>query len=158
MKCMKTGARQPSRQNASVAFTLVEVVMSIAILALVMAGLIYGYVQTNYRAEWSSMSLAAQSLASKSVEQALAAKWDIHSGASGTGPGTSDELPPTNYIQTNTMLIPGSGQAIVVTNYVSITQPYTNPPVRQIRADCVWSFQGGGNWFSNTVVTWRGAY
>jgi len=155
---MKTCSQQPRWRNATVAFTLVEVVMSIAILALVMAGLIYGYVQTNYRAEWSSMSLAAQSLASKAVEQALAAKWDIHSGNSGTGPGTSDELPPTNYMRTNTMFIAGTGQSLIVTNYVSITQPYNNPPVRQIRADCVWQFQSTGNWFSNTVVTWRGAY
>ncbi len=81
--------------------------MAIAILALVMAGMIYGYVESNYRAEWSSMSLAAQSVASKAVEQARAAKWDVHLSSSQTGSGTSDELPPTNYIQTNVLIIPG---------------------------------------------------
>jgi prepilin-type N-terminal cleavage/methylation domain-containing protein len=159
---MTAGFEQATKRKANAGFTLVEVVMSIAILALAMAGMIYGYVQTNYRAKWSSMSLAAQSLASQAVEEALAAKWDIHSGTSGTGPGTSDELPATSYTpsytQTNTMLVPGSGQSIVVTNYVSITQLYNNPPVRQIRADCVWPFQSTGQWFTNTVVTWRGAY
>jgi type II secretory pathway pseudopilin PulG len=137
---------------------LVEVVLSIAILALAMAGMIYGYVQTNYRAEWSSMSLAAQSLASKAAEQARAAKWDIHSGTPGTGPGTSDEIPPTNYTRVNSLVVPGTGQSIGVTNYVWITQLYTNPPVRQIRVDCAWRFPITGKWFSNSVVTWRGAY
>jgi len=153
-----TGFRQIEKKKVTVAFTLVEVVLSIAILALAMAGMIYGYIQTNYRAEWSSMSLAAQSLASKAVEQARAAKWDIHSGTPGTGPGTSDELPPTNYIRTNAMVIPGTGQSVIVTNYVWITQPYSNASVRQIRADCWWQFPITGNWFTNTVVTWRGAY
>ncbi len=132
--------------------------MSIAILALGMAGMIYGYVQTNYRAEWSSMALGAQTLAAQSVEQARAAKWDIHSSSTATGRGTSDELPsPTNFVQifTNSLLIPSSGQPLTVTNYIWITTAWANPPVRQIRADCWWRFPPTGQWFSNTVITYR---
>jgi len=139
-------------------FTLVEVVISVSILALAMAGMIYGYVQTNYRAEWSSMSLGAQTLAAESVEQARAAKWDIHDANPATGPGTGDELPaPTNYIEvfTNSLLIPSSGVPMTVTNYVSIIEAFTNPPVRQIRADCCWQFPFTGRWYSNTVITYR---
>ena len=55
---------QNNKQKAGAGFTLVEVVMSIAILALVMGGMLCGYMQTNQRAEWSSLSLAAQSFAS----------------------------------------------------------------------------------------------
>ena len=79
------------RRRRCAGFTLAEVVVSVAILAFVMAGLIYGYVQINYRAERSSMSLAAQALAAESVEQARAAKWDGQSQVAGTGPGTGDE-------------------------------------------------------------------
>jgi type II secretory pathway pseudopilin PulG len=152
------GFRQTKKKKVTAAFTLVEVVLSIAILALGMAGMIYGYVQTNYQAEWSSMSLGAQTLAALSVEQARAAKWDVHAASTATGPGTSDELPaPTNYIQvfTNSLLIPSSGQALTVTNHVWVTTAFTNPPVRQIRADCWWQFPATGRWYSNTVITYR---
>jgi len=139
-------------------FTLAEVVVAIAIFGMAMGGLICGYVQSNYRAQWSSMSMAAESLAAQSVEQARAAKWDTHAITPGTGPGTSDELPaPTNYVQifTNSLMVPATGQPITVTNYVSITTAYANPPVRQIRADCAWRGPFSGKWVSNTVITYR---
>lgn len=130
------------------AFTLVEVVMSIAILALVLAGMIYGYVQTNYRAEWSAMSLAAQSFASMAVEQARAAQWDVH--------GTStDQLGPCSFTRTNTMVIPSSGRKTNVITTVSVTDVSANPPLRQIRADTVWYFPSTGRAFTNTVITRR---
>jgi hypothetical protein len=126
-----------------------------------------GYIQTNRQAEWSSLSLAAQSFASQWAEQAKAANWDIRSEVTGVGFGTSDELflPSnyTNYIRTNSMLIPGTGQSVIVTNYVNITNVCANPKVRQIRVDCVWRFPLTAIWtnntavFSNTVITWRGA-
>lgn len=145
------------RRRRGAAFTLAEVVVSVGILASVMAGLIYGYIQINYRAQLSSMSLAAQSLAAQSVEQARAAKWDIHSQTPGTGPGSSDELPPTNFVQifTNSLLVPATGKGITVTNYVSVANAYTNPPVREIRADCVWRAPFSGRSFTNTMVTYR---
>lgn len=139
------------------AFTLAEVVVSVAILASVMAGLIYGYIQVNYRAQLSSISLAAQSLAAQSVEQARAAKWDYHSQTPGTGSGASDELPLTNYIQifTNSLLVPATGKGMTVTNYVSVSTAFTNPPVRELRADCVWRAPFSGKWFTNSMITYR---
>jgi prepilin-type N-terminal cleavage/methylation domain-containing protein len=154
---------QNNKQKAGAGFTLVEVVISIAILALVMGGMLCGYMQTNQRAQWSSLSLAAQSFASQWAEQARAAKWDTHSGIAGTGFGTGTELQQTNYTRTSSMLIPGTGQPVIVTNYVNITNVCVNPQVMQIRVDCVWQFPPTGIWtnnpaiFSNTVITWRGA-
>ena len=117
-----------------------------------MAGMIYGYVQTNYRAEWSSMSLAAQSSAVEAIEQARAAPFDLHVTQ-------DDPLQPTNYIRTNTLLIPSNGKSVAITNYVSVTNILTNLfiPLRQYRADCWWQFppNTNGTWFSNTVITWR---
>jgi len=140
---------QTGRRKSSAAFTLVEVVMAIAILALVMAGMIYGYVQSNQRAEWSAMSLAAQASAVEAVEQARAAEWDVHVTS-------TDQLPATtNYIRTNVMLIPATGVSVVVSNSVSVINLITNPPLRQIRADCYWKYARTGTWFTNTVITWR---
>ena len=144
---------QTDKRKANAAFTLMEVVMSIAILALAMAGMIYGYVQTNYRAEWGSMSLAAQSSAVEAIEQARAAPFDVHVTQ-------DDTLGPTNYIRTNTLLIPSTGQSVVVTNQVWISNVLTNLniPLRQYLATCWWRYPpnaSNGTWHSNTVVTWR---
>ncbi|HXR04763.1 MAG TPA: prepilin-type N-terminal cleavage/methylation domain-containing protein, partial [Verrucomicrobiae bacterium] len=46
------------------AFTLIEVMIGFFIFGLVTAGMIYGYVEANRMAEWSSQSLAAMSYAS----------------------------------------------------------------------------------------------
>ncbi|MGA3162756.1 MAG: prepilin-type N-terminal cleavage/methylation domain-containing protein [Verrucomicrobiota bacterium] len=141
---------QNNKQKAGAGFTLVEVVMSIAILALVMGGMLCGYVQTNRRAAWSSMSLAAQSFASQWAEQTRAA--------------TDNELHSGKYTRTSSMFVPGTAWSVLVTNYVSITNVYVNPQVWQIRVDCVWQFPLTTVWttnksaiFSNTVITWRGA-
>lgn len=149
--------KQSDKRKQGAGFTLAEVVVSIAILSSAMAGLVFGYIQTNRRAQWCSLTLAAQSLASQSVEQARAAKWDGHPLTPGIGLGRSDELPTTNYIQvfTNTLLVPATGEPLKVTNYVSITTALANPPVRQIRADCVWHSPFSETWVSNTVITYR---
>jgi type II secretory pathway pseudopilin PulG len=152
---MVTSNRKTAKSKASAAFTLAEVVVAIGILVLAMSGMIYGYMQTNYQAEWSSMSLAVQALTVQSVEQARAAKWDIYSSASGSNP---DELPPgTNtIIYTNSVLIPSSGQTMSVTNTLKIATISTIPALRQITSQCAWYFSRSGKWYTNTVITYRG--
>jgi prepilin-type N-terminal cleavage/methylation domain-containing protein len=140
------GARHT--RNAASGFTLAEVVIAIAVLAIIIQGVIYGYIDSSRRAEWNGRSLAAQSLALQGVEQARAAKWDPQAWP------IVDELPPTNYVEIDTLDIPLAGQAIYGTNYISITTVSLNPLLRQIRADCVWNFLGG-RCFTNTVITFR---
>jgi len=151
---MVTPIGQTSPQKASAAFTLVEAVMSIAILALAMAGMIYGYVQTNSRAEWSSMSLAVQALTVQSIEQSRAARWDVYSGSSA---GSTNELTlgTVTTVFTNAVLVPSSGQTVSVTNVLQISTISTVPQVRQIRSDCRWYFPRTRTWFTNTVITYR---
>jgi type II secretory pathway pseudopilin PulG len=144
-------SEKSARKKAGLAFTLVEVVLSLAILALVLGGMIYGYVQTNYRAEWSSMSLAAQSLAAQAVEQVRAAQWALNGGIV---TNQLQLLPPT-YWQTNMMLIPTTGRPTNVVTTVNITNISANPPLYQFRADCVWYFPRTGTAFTNTVITLR---
>src|SRR5256885_420469 len=58
------------------AFTLAEVVVCLAIVALLFGGIITGYMQGAYRAEWAGYNLAAQAQALQQLEQAKAAMWD----------------------------------------------------------------------------------
>src|SRR5256885_14903687 len=57
-------------------FTIVEVVLSTFIALITIGGVIYGYVMSAKRAEWSAYSLAASSLAMQRLEQARSCKWD----------------------------------------------------------------------------------
>jgi prepilin-type N-terminal cleavage/methylation domain-containing protein len=146
----------PSRHRA---FTLIEVVISIAILGMVMAGLIYGYVQANWSALWSSMSLSAQTFASEGAEQARAADWRPRDYPAATGPGTMDEL-PSGTIITNIgfMDVPGdtgTNKQFSVTNIVAITTVSVNPPLRQVRSDCYWTFPLENVRVTNTVILYR---
>lgn len=146
--------------KATDAFTLVEVVVAIIIFAMVASGVIYGYVQANRVAEWTSMSYAAQSYSSEGAEQARAANWRPRDWPPATGPGTMDELPPTNYTTSDIMDIPAKGQPgtnslFWVTNYISITDVSQNPHLRQIRSDCVWTFPPTARRYTNTTILLR---
>lgn len=141
-------------------FTLVEVVVAVALITLTFAGVIYGYVRTADRAEWSSYSLAAQSLAMQGVEQARAAKWDSQAWP------VVDELPVgelgvTNFMQVQELDVPVVGEPVLATNYISVTTVSVNPPLRELRADCVWALKsrpaGITGPFTNTAVTLRTA-
>jgi type II secretory pathway pseudopilin PulG len=148
---MVTRCRQTAKSKAGAAFTLVEAVMSIAILALVMAGMIRGYIQTNRRAEWSSMSLAAQSSAVEAIEQVRAAQWAVNGGTA----TNQLQLLPATYTRTSALLIPSTSQVTNVITTVNISSVSINPPLYQFRAASVWYFPGNTNAFTNYVITWR---
>ena len=142
------------------AFSLIEVMIACLIFGLVTAGILYGYVQANRIAEWSSMSLGAQSYASQGIEEALAAKWDTQAN----GEVIADLLPPTsfttptNIVQSDTNDVPQSGNPLLLTNYVSISwkDSLTNGPyLREIKSQVVWRFPLTGKFFTNTIVTFR---
>ncbi len=141
-------------------FSLLEVMIAFVIFGLVAAGMLAGYVEANRIAEWSSMSLGAQSYASQGVEQARTAKWDT----AANGEVAADFLPPTsftqatNYSSFDTNDVPQSGAPLLVTNYMSVSwvANWTNGPyLRQIRSDVVWTFPLTGKLFTNTIITFR---
>jgi type II secretory pathway pseudopilin PulG len=162
-----------ARVKALFAFTLAEVMVSLVILAMVIAGVCYGYAEADRIAEWDSMSQAAQAFAIRGMEAARAAKFNPWAGWTNTGPdpGSQVELPPeTNgqpsLILTNVLDIPIQGNpqtnmAFYATNYVYVTwYPDTNaetePPTLQIWSQCVWTFPFTGRACTNTIVTLRG--
>ena len=141
---------------ARAAFTLIEVLVAFVIFGMVTAGMIYGYVEANRIAEWSSQSLAAMSYASQGMEQLRSAQWEAEEYSTGSGSGTTDFLgPSTNIIQTDYLDIPTSGTQIAVTNSMTATQVSTNPPLKLLVSQVVWSFRLTGQLFTNTVVTLR---
>lgn len=141
--------RRPSSETG---FTLAEVVISTMIGAITIAGIIYGYVSSTKRAEWSGYSLAANSLALQGIEQARASKWDP------MGNPPVDQLVQSNFpVRINILDLPIQGTNIVyATNTTTITVIQANPPLKLIRVDTTWSFLGKGP-FTNTVATYRAA-
>lgn len=132
------------------AFTLVEVVVSAAVAAMTVAGIVYGYTQSTKRAEWSGYSLAAQALAVQRLEQTRACRWDPDAGV--------DQLVSASFgVQTLVLDIPIIGtNAAYATNITTITAISTNPPLlRMVRVDCIWKFPVTGRFFTNTVATYR---
>lgn len=141
-------------------FTMVEALVALLIFGMVSSGILYGYVQANRIAEWSSMSLGAQSYASQGIEQARAAKWDT----AANGQVVADFLPPTSFTQATNMTfvdtndVPQSGNPLLVTNYLAVSwvAGWTNGPyLRQIRSDVVWTFPLTKKLFTNTIITFR---
>ena len=131
------GGRSKARARG---LTLVEVLLSVAIIALVFGGVLGTYLHTCYRAEWSGYSLAAQSLSVQQVEQAKSAVWDIQSVP------VKNELTNMATVTSAMLDVPISGTNVVwATNYATI-RPVTilsNPPIQVylVKVDTVWPFR-----------------
>ena len=157
------------------AFTLVEVMVSLVILTLVIAGVCYGYSEANRIATWCSMSQAAQAFAIRGMEAGRAAKfnpWVLSTNTEVDPGGSQMEIPPqapgnnlTPSLEiTNILDIPLKGNPLTnynyyATDFVYVTwYPNTNspPPMEQILSQCVWTFPLTKKLFTNSIVTLRG--
>lgn len=153
--------------------SLIEVVISAVIIALVYGTIINSYIQSGKQAEWSGYSLAAQSLATEQIEQARSAIWDLAGGTNATGVNdvTNLTLSSRSYdpasktwsgYTTNILDVPyANTNFVMATNYVSIQliniDNSTIPPiqVQMVRVDTVWPFflRGANLYFTNTAAT-----
>jgi type II secretory pathway pseudopilin PulG len=131
-------------------FSLMEATVASAIAAITFAGIIYGYVESSRNAEWSALSLAANSLALQRLEQGRACRWDPEAIPA------IDELVSANFPQQVLILdVPVTGTNYVyATNLTTVTTVSTTPPLKMISVDSVWRFPRG-KVFTNTVVTYR---
>lgn len=152
----------------SAGFTLLEVVISAAIVVLVFGGIIEAYVQSGQRLEWTGYSLAAQALAMQTIEQARATVWD----PAQTPPVNeltnlnlmgysynSSTLTLTGY-STNILDVPyESTNYVVATNFVSIQivniNGNSNLQEQVVQVQTVWPFtiRASNLCFTNTVTT-----
>ena len=141
---------QPNRKGRCAGVTLVEVVMSLVIVAMSIGGIMSLYTQAAVNAEWSSHSLSAQMMALSGLEQARAAKYDPLGG--------TDELVATNFPVNVDKLDTGTSLGVITyaTNITTISQISTNPWIKMIKVDCTWTFPRKGL-FTNSVYTYRAA-
>ncbi len=138
-----------ANRGKSMGFTMVEMIIAIAIAGITVAGVASGFVQIFFQGQSSAYSLAAHSQAMRGLEQARAAKWD---------PAGKDELGSnTNWPpQVDILDLPMSGNNITyATNRVFISTISTKPPLRQIKVECTWAFMNR-RVFTNSIVTYRG--
>lgn len=149
-------------------YSLVEVVIATAIIALVYGIIITGYIQCGLRAQWSGYSLAAQSLANEQVEQARSAIWDPFLAKNEI---TNLNLSSLTYTSTNKtwsgyvtaiLDVPYAGTNFTIaTNFVYVQlinlNNSSNPPVQvqMVRVDTVWPFHYRARdlYFTNTSAT-----
>jgi prepilin-type N-terminal cleavage/methylation domain-containing protein len=162
--------RRALRRRAGL--TLVEVLISLAIVALVFGSIIQGYVTSGKITEWSGYSLAAQSLAVQTLEQVRSATWDPQINKCevtnipllGWTLRTSASGAWTNYYgyQTSILDVPWkSTNYVMATNFVSFRlvsfSSNTNVQAILARVDTVWPFAGwnsaGITLYTNTVCT-----
>ena len=155
--------------EALLGFTLVEVVVSVAIIALLFGGVLTAYVQTNRQAEWAGYSLAAQAIGIHQVEQARSAVWDSSIA--------KNELTNLNLLNwsysattkqgqgytTRVLDIPISGSNVIsATNFVTVKMMsvtgYTNVQVQMLLVDTVWPFptSTGVRLYTNRTATYFG--
>lgn len=130
--------------------------MATLIGAMAIGAIIYGFVQTSQRAEWTAYSLAAQNLAQERLEQSRAAKWDPLAFP------PVDELVASNFPTIiDTLDVPVlAGQTNYATNAVFIEQVSTNPSVKTIRVQVTWRLGAGNHGtvtYTNEVATLRAA-
>ena len=137
----------------SAGFTLAETLVSMAITAMMVGGIVSGFLQSARQAEWSAYSYAAQSQALRALEQVRAAKWDPQA------------FPPvdqvTNFspsVATVDILdVPSTGTNVTwCTNRTRVQTISTIPPLREITVETTWRFLNRGV-FTNVVRTYRTA-
>jgi Tfp pilus assembly protein PilV len=141
---------RPANKIQRAGITIVEVVISVVIVALSIGGIMSVYAQAAVNAEWSAHSLAAQMMALSGLEQARAAKYDPLGG--------TDELVTTNFPVKVDKLDTGTSLGVCTygTNTTTISTISTNPAMKLIRVDCIWPFPRKGS-FTNSVYTYRAA-
>jgi type II secretory pathway pseudopilin PulG len=171
--------KQAPKRSAENAFSLAEVLVAFMIFGMVTAGMIYGYIQANRMAEWSSETQAATQYALQGIERMRSAQWCAEEVFTTNGPGTDDVMPlmvvtnpalasflpaslnpntgvfcyVTNIV--DSLDVPTSGNLISVTNYITVTQIHTNPTLRQIVSQVSWTFALTGKVYTYTFIAQR---
>lgn len=127
-----------------------EVLIALVISGVAIAGIVSAYIMANTTAEVFGLSLAANAQASQWMEQMRSAQWDTSVWP------PIDQLTTTNFSnEVVTLEVSGAGvPAVYATNFATISTISTNPPLRRIRVDCIWSFRGG-QLMTNTIESCR---
>ena len=130
--------------------TLVEVVVAMAITGMAVGGIVNGYNYCTNSAQKAALMLAANARAMERIEETRSAIW-----APDRSPAV-DQLVAANFPSKGVTLdLPGSGVLVLpATILTEVSQVSVNPPLKRIRVDCIWQFQGV-QWVTNTIETCR---
>ena len=138
-------------------FTLAEVLVSMAMAAVTVGGIISAYLMAAQRSEWTTASTAATQSAMDRMAQLRAARWEVKWDLPESG--RTNELVQGEFVEGPVPLdMPLTGTIpLMATNYVSVSS-VTNLPVDRplylLKVDCVWSLMGRGP-FTNGLVSYR---
>jgi prepilin-type N-terminal cleavage/methylation domain-containing protein len=141
---------KPTNPSCRAGFTLAETLVSIMIMGLVFSGVLLGYTRASQRAEWSGLSLAAEALCVRQMEQFRAVLWD------------TQNVPiidnTTNIVTSNVMIldIPISGSNVVYATNTFTIQSFTQAGpsyFKMITAQTVWALNG--KVYTNSLVDYR---
>ncbi|HEV2330097.1 MAG TPA: prepilin-type N-terminal cleavage/methylation domain-containing protein [Verrucomicrobiae bacterium] len=152
---MKTWVRSAGSRDYA-AFTLVEVLIAFALMVMVLTGVFYSYAEANRIAEFSEMSLAAQSYAAQGLERLRSFQWDDEAVTNGIAlPATNSSTAQIMAPLTDFLDVPQSGAFLYCTNY---TYEFTNeasPPLWELKSVVVWKFPLTGKTYTNIDITLR---
>jgi prepilin-type N-terminal cleavage/methylation domain-containing protein len=162
-------ARVPVRSAPDPGFTLVEVVVALAIVTVLFSGILAAYIQCSRQTEWAGYSLAAQAIGIHQIEQARSGIWDYSIGKNEL---TNLNLQSWSYnastrvgtgYTTDILDLPVSGtNAVMVTNFVTVKllflTGFTNAQVQMVSVDTVWPFSSytGRRLFTNRTASYFG--
>lgn len=132
--------------------TLVEVVIALAITGLMVGGIVSGYIYCTTSAVKAELAQAANAKAMQRLEETRSAQWNTSSSLA------VDHLVATNFPDKSVTLdMPGTNTiGTSATIKTTISQISLIPPLRRIRADCIWQFRGA-EWVTNSIETIRAA-
>ena len=143
-------ASWPGRRRCISGVTLIEVVISMAIACIAISSIVVGYVFSAHQLEQAACSGAAEFMARQQVERVRAAKWDPLADP------PMIELVTSNFpVVISTLDVPVTLNApLYATNTTTISSVSTDPPLKMIRVDCVWSIRSRGP-FTNSIAAYR---
>jgi prepilin-type N-terminal cleavage/methylation domain-containing protein len=151
-------------RGGTAGFTLVEVVVAAAIVAVVFGGVINSYIQSGQRLQWTGYSLAAQQMANSVLEQAKSGVWDPTTPENDltnlnllAATYNSSTLTYSGYT-TNILDVPySSTNYVIATNFVTVQMINVSATLQEqvVRVDTVWPFYRwkGNALYTNTVIT-----
>jgi Tfp pilus assembly protein PilV len=129
------------------------VVISMALAAVAVGGVIACYLMAAQRSEWTTASTAAHQLAMDRMAQLRAARWELawegEPGRNELVPGGPVWDPPVALAVPQT-----GGNDLWATNQVTVADVGIDRPLMLLRVDCVWSLPMRGP-FTNTLVSYR---
>jgi type II secretory pathway pseudopilin PulG len=144
------GGYFPARNQAGM--TLVEVIVSLVITVLVVAGIVNGYIYCTTAAVKAELAEAANAKMLQCLEEARSATWNTSSLLA------EDQLVTTNFAtKVVTLDMPDTNTVGTSATITTTIAPIAfASPMRTIHVDCVWQFRGA-EWITNSIETIRAA-